>query len=167
MKKISLTLLVVMLCGMMVFAQGRPGKYGRKNITPKEHAERMTNRMAQELSLSDEQKDQVKDVNLAFCKQMQECRKNKKALNRVCCGKDTASLSDDARRSLAKVSRKEMRKLNEYAKSARLSRNAKLKEILTAEQYATLEERQAERKAPCVTDGRCPANKNGKRGNRP
>lgn len=162
MKKISLILIVFMLCSMMTFAQGRPGRHERKSIAPKEQADRMTNRMAKELSLSEEQKDRVKVVNLAFCQQLEECRKNRRALKRVCCGKDTACLSDDARLSLAKVNRKEVRKLNEYAKSARLSRNAKLKEILTKEQYATFEKRQAERKAPCVTDGCCPVNKNEK-----
>ena len=65
MKKISLFLISVMLLSGMAIAQNRPDK-NRENLSPEVRAEKMTERMSKELSLNDEQKQQVKEINLVY-----------------------------------------------------------------------------------------------------
>ena len=163
MKRFSLTVIVVMLCGMMAFSQGKPACPNRKCMNLNERAERMTKRMTSELGLSDEQQGQVKVINLTFYKEMQEYQQKQKSLKRMCRGKNVASFSEDTRQSLEKVSRKEMRKLNKYAKAACASRNTKLKSVLTPVQYATFEKLQTKRKVSCTDAGFCLVGRNNRK----
>lgn len=146
MKRLNLLLIAVMLVGGMAFAQGKPGKKQTK-VTPVERAEKMTERMAKELSLNEQQRSQVNTINLAFLKEMQECKKDKKALEGVCDSKNSARLSKESRADLKKVHRNESKKMKGYMKAARNSRDLKLKEVLTKEQYALYQKNKEEQKA--------------------
>lgn len=151
MKRLNLFLIAVMLIGGIAFAQGRPGKKQHK-VTPVERAEKMTDRMAKELSLNEQQKSQVNAINLAFLKEVQECKKDKKALEGVCNSKNSERLSKESRADLKKVQRNESKKMKEYMKAARNSRDMKLKEVLTKEQYALYQKNKEEQRAKKVSD---------------
>ncbi len=58
------------LCGDMGFAQGKLGTL-MEETTPEERAEMQTENMAQTLSLSDSEKENVSAINLKYARRMQ------------------------------------------------------------------------------------------------
>ncbi len=130
MKRINLFLVVVLLLSGVAIAQNRQGR-GQRNMSPEMRAERMTERMARELSLTEEQKKQVNEINLAFIKEAKVGKEDMKELRGA-----PAAPSKEGRREIRKVKKDEMEKVHTYMNAARESRDAKLQEVLTNEQYS-------------------------------
>jgi hypothetical protein len=112
--KTGLTVLGLMV-GMVTMAQNRDRNHG----TPEERAQRRTEKLAHELSLSDAQKEQFKSIHLEAIKQRDAIRANTKL---------TAE------------------QLREELKTGRQAEKAKLEALLTEEQKKVLEKKMADMK---------------------
>lgn len=132
MKKIGFLIVALLLTGGMAMAQGP--RNGKK-MDPKERAERMTERMAKEYSLNEAQKKDLLEANMAFTEKMANRAEDKKA------------------------EREELRKEMQNNRDAY---DAKLKKILTEEQYAAYSKKQAERQKKMGDRGP----RDGQRGNK-
>ena len=115
MKKIGFLIVALLLTGGMAMAQGP--RNGKK-MDPKERAEKMTERMAKEYSLNEAQKKDLLEANMALTEKMANRAEDKKA---------------------------EMEELRKEMQNNRDAYDAKLKKILTEEQYAAYSKKQAER----------------------
>ena len=134
----------------MVMAQGprRGGQGQQKERDPKAHAERMTERMVKEYSLNEEQKKQLSELNLAHRLETDKAieeytQKTKKA--------DKKEKNKEAKEKNAKEMADKMR---ESRKAQMDDYNAKLKKILTEEQYNDYTKKQAERQKRMEQGGR-------------
>lgn len=117
MKRFNLFLMAILLMGGVVMAQG--SKRGdRKEVTPEVQAQHMTDRMVKEFSLNEKQAKELQAANLEFAKQMQ------------------------ANKEQAKAEKKQKR---EEMKTMRDARDARLKKILTQDQYTAYQKKQADR----------------------
>ena len=118
-KSLSLTATILMLFTFKtaVFAQQGQGR-GNRDMDPKEFAERQTSRMKESLELTAGQLPKVEKLNLEYAEKMKEAR-------------DQAGEDREAMRS----------KMMEMIKE----KDAKLKEILTAEQWTKFEADRKER----------------------
>lgn len=114
MKKLNVVLVVLMMFGGITMAQPGQGK-GHKNVSPEMRAQKMTERMAKELSLDAAQTKQLEVANFELTKQMQ------------------ANMSEQ---KLTKEQKMEMKQQREAIKAARKAHEVELKKILTEEQYA-------------------------------
>lgn len=132
MKKIGFLIVALLLTGGMAMAQGP--RNGKK-MDPKERAERMTERMAKEYSLNEAQKKDLLEANMALTEKMANRAEDKKA------------------------EREELRKEMQNNRDAY---DAKLKKILTEEQYAAYSKKQAERQKKMGDRGP----RDGQRGNK-
>ena len=94
------------------------GPRNGNKMDPKERAERMTERMAKEYSLNEAQKKDLLEANMALTEKMANRAEDKKA---------------------------EMEELRKEMQNNRDAYDAKLKKILTEEQYAAYSKKQAER----------------------
>ena len=126
MKRISFLLAVLLMMGGMVMAQGP--RRGGQDMDPKTRAERMTERMAKEYSLNEDQKQQLQEVNLAWVQKM--------AANQGGRSKDNKA---------AKMTKEEREKKMAEMKKSREDYDAQLKKIMTKEQYDSYVKKQAER----------------------
>lgn len=72
MKRISFLMIALLLVGGMAMAQA-PRKGDKRKVDPKERAERMTERMAKEFSLTDAQKKELLTANMALVEK--DCEK--------------------------------------------------------------------------------------------
>ena len=126
MKRISFLLAALLMMGGMVMAQGP--RRGGQDMDPKTRAERMTERMAKEYSLNEDQKQQLQDVNLTWVQKM--------AANQGGRAKDNKA---------AKMTKEEREKKMEEMKKSREDYDAQLKKIMTKEQYDSYVKKQAER----------------------
>ena len=126
MKRISFLLAALLMMGGMVMAQGP--RRGGQDMDPKTRAERMTERMAKEYSLNEDQKQQLQDVNLAWVQKM--------AANQGGRSKDNKA---------AKMTKEEREKKMAEMKKSREDYDAQLKKIMTKEQYDSYVKKQAER----------------------
>ena len=115
MKKIGFLIVALLLTGGMAMAQGM--RNGKK-MDPKERAEKMTERMAKEYSLNEAQKKDLLEANMALTEKMANRAEDKKA---------------------------EKEELRKEMQNNRDAYDAKLKKILTEEQYAAYSKKQAER----------------------
>lgn len=122
----------VLVCGMaMAQPQGEPGGQGR-TFDPSKMAEKRTEQMTKELSLSDTQKTAVLSLNKEFFSNMQAQR-----------AKVRPEGSD-------KPDRAQMKEMFKQMKAMRDDFNARLQKILTPEQYQKYqknEEARRERRA--------------------
>ncbi len=73
-------LLAAMCFSLSVFAQEAPKPPQKEHKTPEERAKAVTDRMKEKLALSDEQYQQVYDINLKAEKQLEELRKEREAM---------------------------------------------------------------------------------------
>lgn len=105
------------MVGGLAMAQG-PRKEGKMKMDPKERAEKMTERMAKEYSLNEEQKKELFDLNLAFNEKM-------------------------AKKAEDKTVEKEQ--IHKEMKANHDVYDAQIKKIMTEEQYASYAKNQAER----------------------
>ena len=126
MKRISFLLAALLMMGGMVMAQGP--RRGGQDMDPKTRAERMTERMAKEYSLNEDQKQQLQDVNLTWAQKM--------AANQGGRSKDNKA---------AKMTKEEREKKMAEMKKSREDYDAQLKKIMTKEQYDSYVKKQAER----------------------
>ncbi len=134
MKKIGLTLGLFMMIALSVMAQRRGGE--RPNA--EERAQRMTERMAEELGLDEEQKAKILAINLE------------------------AAQARDAQMEAAKEAREAMKKQRESMREEMKAQDERIKAVLTEEQAAKWEETKREkredlekrrRKGPRTRDG--------------
>ncbi|MEA4887580.1 MAG: DUF4890 domain-containing protein [Bacteroides graminisolvens] len=132
MKKIGFLIVALLLTSGMAMAQGM--RNGKK-MDPKERAEKMTERMAKEYSLNEAQKKDLLEANMALTEKMANRAEDKKA------------------------EREELRKEMQNNRDAY---DAKLKKILTEEQYAAYSKKQAERQKKMGDRGP----RDGQRGNK-
>lgn len=131
MKKIVYLMMAFLMTAGMAMAQGnghRGGKPEQKD--PKVRAERQTERLAKELSLTDAQKKQVLDLNMERMQNKAECKLTKDAAKGENKTKPTAE---------------EREKMREQKKANCSAYDAKMKSILTPEQYTKLTEMKANR----------------------
>ena len=134
MKKIVLMLMAAFFMGGMVMAQHV--RRGEKMPDPKVRAERMTERMAKEYSLDDNQKKQLLEANLAFVEKMgnrpvhrrPDMRKGKNVCDSCTCNR----------------AGKHHKKENRVA--VRTAYDAQLQKIMTKDQYAAYSKKMQERK---------------------
>lgn len=139
MKRFNLFLIAVILLGGVATAQHRGGKT-HKNVTPEVRAQKMTDRMAKELSLDEAQASKIQAINLEFLDQRKSGTEAKQECNEPCtCQKHNCDKSK-------KADKAEMKKVHEYMKAARESRDLKLKSVLTKEQYVQYEKNKEEQK---------------------
>lgn len=99
------------------------GRRGDKMPTPKERAERMTERMVKEYSLNDSQKAQLLEANMTLMEKMDKRAEKKEDLK--------AKPTDEERAQM---------------KAARADYDARLQKIMTKEQYAAYDKNMKERK---------------------
>ncbi len=118
MKKLLFTLGLFSLLAVSVMAQKRGGE----RQTAEQRAERATEKMAEELGLSDEQKAEILELNLQFAQEREEERK------------------------ASREAREEMRKSREEMREKMQAQDEKIKAVLTEEQAAKWEEIKKERR---------------------
>jgi Spy/CpxP family protein refolding chaperone len=118
MKKIILTLGLMASIGLSAMAQQRGGE----RPSPEQRATKMTEKMAEELSLTADQKKQVLEINLAQAKKMDQERQDQMKAN-------------EARKAEMDARREEMKKQDEQIKA-----------VLTEEQLGKWEEIKLEAK---------------------
>ena len=127
MKRIAFFMMALLLVSGMAMAQGGQ-RGGNRQMDPKQRAENMTERMVKEYSLNDTQKQKLLEANLAFVEKMSAPQK-------------------DANGKREKMSNEDREKMRAEMKKNREDYDAKLKEILTKEQYDTYTKKQAERES--------------------
>ena len=148
MKRFNLFFIAVMLLGGMVMAQPGSGRT-HKNVSPETRAAKMTERMTKELSLNDKQAKEVEALNLEFVTQMAANRFEKPAKrDSSCCKKQ------DKAHKQGKKEKDEMKKMRGNMKEARDAREAKLKNILTQEQFAKYQKENEQREERMRSDKR-------------
>ena len=134
-KRVFFMVTLLVTAGMaMAQGQGPRGGKGEKQ-DPKVQAERRTERMAKELSLNDTQKQQVLELNLAQAQQRAEC-------------KPTTPPTEGEKP--AKPTAEEREKFSKEREAQCAAYDAKLKTILTPEQYTKF----TEQKASCDKKGK-------------
>ena len=149
MKKIILLLAVVLMSGVAM-AQGQRGEK-RGSVDPKVRAEKMTDRMAQELSLTDAQKQKVLALNLTRVEEMEANRPEKPA-------EPAARKSDEAKAARQEAKQERSKVAQEY--------DAQLKSILTPEQYTKYTELKANKKGDKDVRGKKDNRKGDRKGNK-
>ena len=146
MKKIFFVMMTLLMSASMIMAQGRGPKDGKQeNVDPKVRAERMTERMAKDLSLNDTQKAELLKLNLAEVEKRAECKANPQTPPSE--GENPAKLTDEQRQ--------QMRAEREAQRTAY---NAQLQKILTPEQFTKYTEQEKNR------DNKDKKGKDGKKG---
>ncbi|KAA6318170.1 hypothetical protein EZS27_031786 [termite gut metagenome] len=110
MKKVVYLVIAFLVVSSVAIAQAPRGEgaEGRKRVDAKTRAERLTERLVKEYSLTDEQKKQVSEANLAWMKQLD---------------------------GIVQGDNKEREAQREKMKKAHEKYDAQLKKILTSEQY--------------------------------
>lgn len=140
MKRIAFLMVALFMMGGMIMAQGQRGEH--KRMTPKERAERMTERMVKEYSLNDTQKTQLLELNLTKCEKMS----NRMSMHS---GKD----SKKEGKKTPEVAKEKREKMRAEMKAANEAYNVQLQKIMTKEQYASYVKKQSEREQR-MKDGR-------------
>lgn len=136
MKRIVFWMVALLLIGSTAMAQG--DRKGGERTSSKTRAEKMTERMVKEYSLTDTQKQQLMDANLAWVEKMavhQIARSNKKR--------------DE---NTARLNKEEREKMMADMKKSREDYDAQVKKILTKDQYDTYVKKQAEREKQMKED---------------
>lgn len=129
MKRIVFWMVALLLMSSAVMAQGN--RRGAAPVDSKTRAERMTERMVKEYSLSDEQKQKLQVANLAWVEKMSANQ-----------GARAGSQKDS---KVAKVTKEEREKRMAEMKKSREEYDAQLKKIMTKDQYDAYTKKQAER----------------------
>lgn len=163
MKKIVLVLVAALMMGGVAMAQRDGGRRDGKGPDPKERAERLTERMAKEYSLTDVQKQQLLEANMALMEKVGDAPRHprrhdmKKGKEGACdscdCkkGDRPAKPGKDAPRPELTDEQKArmkagMDKKKAEMEAARADYDARLKEILTPEQYSDYTQKMKDRK---------------------
>lgn len=135
MKKIVYLVIAFLVVSSVAMAQAPRGESaeGRKKVDAQTRAERLTERLVKEYSLTDEQKKQVSDANLAWVKQI-----------------DAITQGDKQREE----QREKMKKAHEIY-------DVQLKKILTSEQYDAYTKDQSKRRDRAAGGERRTQNKQG------
>lgn len=113
MKKIGLLMAVLLMTCGMAMAQGPRGE---RNMDPKERAQKMTEQMVKDYSLTETQKEKVHTLNLEMSESMSKITGNDR----------------EARRTKMQTIREDY--------------NKNLKKVLTEEQYKKYEKKESERR---------------------
>lgn len=138
MKKIVLVLMAAFLMGGMAMAQerGEGRRGGDRKMDPKEMAQRMTDRMAKEYSLNEDQKKQLLEINQQMMEKMGQGRPGP--------GMRPGG-KDGQRPELTDEQKAEMEKKRAEMEAAQKEYNEKLQTILTKEQFEDYQKKQQDR----------------------
>lgn len=146
MKKILMILMLVVLTGGMAMAQN--SRRSNKRLDPKERAERMTEHMAKEYSLTDAQKKQLYEANLSMTQKMGDMPMHRRPDMQTDSKQDRVKRAD--KKQMTDAERKEMKanmeKKQAEMKEAREAYEVQLKKIMTKEQYEAYSRKQGERR---------------------
>lgn len=134
MKRFNVFFMSVLLFAGMAMAQPGSGRM-HKDVSLKAHAARMTERMTEQLSLDDKQAKEVEAINLEFVTRMAANRVERPAKADSCCKKQDKAMKP------GKKDEVEMKKTGDGIREIRQSYEAKLKKVLTEEQYVKYQER--------------------------
>lgn len=138
MKKFGLILfaLVAMVAGVSAQDRGNRGERRGPRMDRATMVERMTARQVERLSLNEEQTARMKELNAAYFSQLEELMR----ANRP-------EAADSVKhKKMTKEERKAQREaMDEKTKAVRADYLAKVKEVLTPEQYAAFEKMENER----------------------
>lgn len=154
MKRISFLMAMFFMVGTLVMAQGNQRRNEGRNISPKERAERMTERMAKEYSLNDTQKAELMELNLSVAEktgEMPQHHARKHPGKREGAKRDKASVSEKKQKQdkdsavKPKVDKEKMAARQLAMKESREAYDAKVKEIMTKDQYEAYTKKQQER----------------------
>lgn len=157
MKRISFLMITMLMACTVLMAQGRRRGEEPPKVDPKERAERMTEHMVKEYSLNDSQKQKLYEVNLAMAENMKDRpamryigRQGKKANSDM--DKQSSEDKDAVKKSSAdkgkrrpEMSKEDREKFHNKMKEARAAYDAKIKEIMTDEQYSAYTKNQEDR----------------------
>lgn len=136
MKRIAFLMFALLMAGTMTMAQGPRRGGGERERDPKAHAERMTERMVKEYSLNDTQKQQLLEANLEMVQNMGERNRPEPPKEKAKEKKGKEKKETD------RPSREELQK---KMKESREAYDAKLKQIMTKEQYEAYTKNREER----------------------
>ncbi len=144
--KILLVIMAAFLMSGTMFAQHR--HHGeRKDVDPKERAERMTERMVKEYSLNDAQKQQLLALNQQWMEQMKNGDRPHKIPKAKMKHKECKEACKDSTKcQMTDQQRADRQAQMEKMKADRQAYDAKLQQILTKEQYAAYTKKMQERK---------------------
>lgn len=133
MKKLVFIMITMVLSVSMAMAQGKGQRGGKpENVDPKVRAEKVTGKMAQELSLTDKQKKAVYDLNLATFQKRQEFKDNRKA--------------DKNDQKSERPTAEQREQWSKERDADREAYDAQMKKILTPQQYEKYTQFVSERK---------------------
>lgn len=146
MKKITVFMITLLMSVTVMMAQEQVHQE-RKRMEPKERAEKMTERMAKEYSLNDAQKQQLLELNLTVTEKIggrQALPRNKEGKGTMKADKKNKKVrkSCEAKSCECKKGREkgELKRQNH-----RLDYDARIKEIMTEDQYKAYSTKRAER----------------------
>lgn len=150
MKRIAFLMFALMLMGTMVMAQG--ARRDRNRMEPQERAKRMTEHMAKEYSLNDQQKKELLQVNTDFMEKMAKRpgamhhgkRQGMKPGKRDGECTQAADSCCAAKKQCPKMSKEERQKMRQEMKASHEAYKAQLQKIFTKDQYAAYTKKQAE-----------------------
>lgn len=145
MKRISFLMFALMLMGGVMMAQGsRRG--GDKAIDPKVRAEKMTERMVKEYSLTDAQKTKLYEANLVMLGKMENGRSFDRMRADKKAQKADSCCTQKDRKDQPKITKEDREKMHKNMKESREDYDAQLKKIFTKEQYEAYTKKQEERR---------------------
>ncbi len=144
--KILVVIMTAFLMSGTMFAQHRH-RGERKDVTPKERAERMTERMVKEYSLNDKQKQQLLEMNLQWMEQMKDGNRPHKAPKAKMKHKERKEACKDSTKcQMPGQQRADHKARIEKMMADRKAYDTQLQQILTKEQYAAYTKKMQERK---------------------
>lgn len=144
MKRVGLLLFALIMMGGIALAQGP--QRGRE-MTTKERAEWMTERMVKDFSLNDTQKKQLLEANLAWMEKMgnrpggERMRQGKDVQD-----KDSVTNKKQKRQDDKKVTKEQRENMMQEMQTARSEYEVQLQKIMTKEQYESYLKKQEERR---------------------
>ncbi len=144
--KFILVIMTAFLMSGTMMAQHRH-RGERKDVDPKERAERMTVRMVKEFSLNDAQKQQLLALNQQWMEQMKDGDRPRKAPKAKMKHKDRREVCKDSTNCrMTDQQRADRQARMEKMQAERKAYDTQLQQILTNEQYAAYTKKMQERK---------------------
>jgi Spy/CpxP family protein refolding chaperone len=129
MKKFYLVMVALLLSGSMVMAQNSQNDGQRRGFDPSKMAERRTEKMAKELSLTADQKTAVLSLFKEYAPKMRPQK---------------AKVDNGNEQSTEKPDKAKMKEMRQQMKAQRTAFNTRLQKILTPEQYKQYEQSEAQ-----------------------
>lgn len=167
MKKVCILLVAILAVSSPLLAQ-HGGRGGHEQMNPQERSQRMTERMAKEYALTDQQKSELLALNLAWAEKMEanrgdrkpemrpdqkEPKRDKKKMKQGKKGKDCQADNNccprkekQKNKQVSQRGSEEREKRGEAMRASRDEYNAQVKKIMTQEQYEAYTAKQLQRR---------------------